>query len=99
MVLSVQEQQLTDNRIGHEVIYLAPQEHDPLPEQKPHGIALAASHGGPGGLRRPSQGFESDMGLFTLLGFEGQAERKGFGSGSAEGAGTEGSGGGGFWGL
>lgn len=74
MVLSVQEQQLTDNSIGHEVIYLAPQEHNPLPEQKPHGIGLAASHGGRGGLRRRARGFESDMGLFSPLGFEGQAE-------------------------
>ena len=42
MVESIQEDQLTDDSIGDEVIDLGSQEHDPLLQQKPHRVCFSS---------------------------------------------------------
>ena len=42
VVESIQEDQLTDDSIGDEVIDLGSQEHDPLLQQKPHRVCFSS---------------------------------------------------------
>ena len=50
-ILGIQQEKLANNGVSDEVINTTSQEDDSLPEKKPHGVGLGASHGGGGGLR------------------------------------------------
>lgn len=68
-VLGIQQKQLADNSVSHKVINTTTQKDNPFPEQKPHSVALGASHGSRRRLRRR---IKKDR-MFSCLGLGGES--------------------------